>query len=287
VDVLTYPRRVRRFDIRDRIAGLDPVGDHAEIIRLLMFHEFPWDVRMAGRLMIWHLYANPPVATVVGSTDALFTRAETTSLTFGDLVEHGFDSPRGRELLRFINHGHRGTPVTAEDNRFALAALAVTLVRWLERYGWRPVTEGERAALVTFYAELGRRIGVRNLPRTYDALAAYLANCEATFAATDAGRLCSERTLAMARSRVSPVLRPLVRPVIAALLAPGVRTAVGLPTPAGAVRLAVSGALRLRRRIVRLLRPRVRPTTPRTRRGPAVDPLQSVFHTTSPHTPVS
>ncbi|GAB3843575.1 oxygenase MpaB family protein [Dactylosporangium cerinum] len=258
---------MRRFAIRDRIAGLDPVRDYAEIVRLLMFHEFPWDVRMAGRLMIWHLYANPPVAAVVGSTDALFTRAEVTSLTFGDLVEHGFDAPRGRDILRFVNRSHRGTPVTAADNRFALAALAVTLVRWLDRYGWRPATDGERTALVTFYAELGRRIGVRNLPRTYDALAAYLAGCEAGFAPTDAGRLCSERTLAMARSRVPLLLRPLVRPMVSALLDPDVRTAAGLSTPAAAVTFTLSKALRLRRRLVRLLPPRLTPTTPRTRRG--------------------
>ncbi|GAA2621510.1 oxygenase MpaB family protein [Dactylosporangium fulvum] len=258
---------MRRFDVRDHIAQLDPVRDYAEITRLLMFREFPWDVRMAGRLMIWHLYANPPVATVVGSTGALAVRAEVTSLAFGDLVEHGFDSRRGREVVRFVNRGHRGTPVTAAHNRFALAALTVTLLRWLDRYGWRPVTEGERIAVITFYAELGRRIGVRDLPRTYDALTAYLAGCEAGFAPSAAGELCSERTLAMARGRVSPLLRPLVRPVVAALLDPGVRAAVGLPPPAGPVRFAVRGVLRLRRRVVRLLPPRAEATTPRTRRG--------------------
>jgi len=262
-----YPQVVRRFDLRDRIARLDPVRDYAEIVRLLMFHEFPWDVRMAGRLMIWHLYANGPVAAAVGRTDNLLSRSEVTSLAFGDLVEHGFDSPRGREVLRFINRGHRGTRVTAGHKAFALAALAVTLVRWLDRYGWRPATSGERAALATFYAELGRRMGVRDLPRGYDELAAYLAGCEAGFAPTPAGRLCSERTLAMARARVAWPLRPLVRPVVAALLDPGVRAAVDLRAPAEPVRLAVSAVLRLRRWIVRLLPPRATPTTPRTRRG--------------------
>lgn len=258
--------RMGRFDLRDRIAGLDPTRDYAEILRLLMFQEFPWDVRMAGRLMIWHLYAHPTVAAVVGSTDALFTRAEVTSLTFGDLIEHGLDSPRGRDLIRFINGAHRGTPVTAADNGFALAALAVTLVRWLDRYGWRPATAGEQTALVTFYAELGRRIGVPDLPRTYPLLAAYLADSEATFTATPAGQLCSERTLAMARARVPSPVRPLVRPAISALLDPAVRAAVNLPAPTHLARFTVTALLRLRRRTVRLLPPRTRPTTPRTRR---------------------
>lgn len=259
--------RSRRFEVRDRIAGLHPVRDHAEIVRLLMFREFPWDVRMAGRLMIWHLYANPPVAAVVGATDALFTRAEVTSLTFGDLVEHGLDSPRGREILRLVNRSHRGTPVTAADNRFALAALAVTLVRWIERYGWRDLTPHERTALVTFYAELGRRMGVPDVPREYPALAEFLRRCEANFAPTAAGRLCSERTIAMARGRVRSWLRPLVRPVVASLLAPAVRAAVGLGPPPLAARLLVPAVLRLRRRVVRRLPPRAAPSTPRTRRA--------------------
>jgi hypothetical protein len=259
----------RRFGIRDRIAGLDPARDHEEIVRLLMFHEFPWDVRMAGRLMIWHLYANPPVAAAVGPTNALLTRSEVTSLAFGDLVEHGLDSPRGRAILRFVNRGHRTGAVAAEHNGFALAALAVTLMRWLDRHGWRRLTAGERTALAVFYAELGRRMGVPGLPRDPDGLAAYLERREAAFAFTETGRICSERTLTMARARVRPWLRPLVRPVVAALLAPRTRAAVGLRTPPAPVRLAVSAALLLRRVVVRRLPPRTEPTTPRTRRRSA------------------
>jgi hypothetical protein len=41
--------------------------------------------------------------------------------------------------------------VTPEHNRFALAALAVTLLRWLDTYGWRRPTPGERTALLIFY----------------------------------------------------------------------------------------------------------------------------------------
>ncbi|MFI5915426.1 oxygenase MpaB family protein [Dactylosporangium sp. NPDC051541] len=218
---------------------------------------------MAGRLMIWHLYAWPPTAHVVGSTDALFTRAEITSLTFGDLIEHGLDSPRGREILRFVNRSHRSTPVTVEHNRFALVALAVTLIRWLDRYGKRPLTPPERAALLRFYAELGRRMGVRDFPADPSA---YLADCEASFAFTEAGRLCSERTLAMTRARVHPWLRSLVGPVISALLQPSVRDAVGLPHPSGAIQYSVLAVLRIRRHVVRWLPARTTPTTPRTRR---------------------
>ncbi|MFB9319431.1 oxygenase MpaB family protein [Cryptosporangium minutisporangium] len=257
-----------RNTLTARIQRLDPESDHAEIVRLLFFHEFPWDLRTAGKLVIWHLYAVPGTAARIGPTDALAGRSHTTSLAFGDLVAEGFDSPSGRTVLRGINRGHRSGRVSTEDNRYALAALAVTAVRWLDRYGWRPLAPAERTAIAVFHAELGRRMGVPDLPRTYPAQAEYLAACERTrFAPSEAGRVASERTLAMVRAHAPWPIRPLVVPVFATLLSPGVRAAVGLPDAPAPVRWAVRSALAARRRVVRLLPPRPRPTTPRTRRN--------------------
>ncbi|WP_143175039.1 hypothetical protein [Cryptosporangium aurantiacum] len=110
--------------------------------------------------------------------------------------------------------------------------------------------------------------GVPDLPRTYPAQAAYLAGCERTrFAPSEAGRRASARTLAMVRAHVPWPFRPLVVPVFATLLSPSARAAVGLADAPAAVRWAVPVALAARRRIVRLLPPRHRPTTPRTRRN--------------------
>src|SRR4029453_824575 len=98
----------------------------------MVFHEFPWDLRTAGKVMIWHLYANPSTAAVVGSTDALVTRAPETSLTFGDLIEHGLDSPVGRATIRAVNRAHRGWSIGVEDHRYARAAPPLWLLRSLE-----------------------------------------------------------------------------------------------------------------------------------------------------------
>jgi len=259
---------VGRFEIRDRIGRLDPERDYAEIYRLMVFYEYPWDLRMVGKTMIWHLYAVPSTASVVGSTDDLTNRAEETSLVFGELIEHGLDSARGRATLRMINRSHRGWPISDEDHRYALAALAVTAIRWLDRYAWRKPSPNERAATVLFYAELGRRIGVSDLPRSYPAVAEYLAECERDrIAYSPIGQRVSERTIEMARSRTPGPLAPLVGPVISALLDPPVRAAVGLPVPPRAIRWALRVLLYVRPKVVRWLPPRREPTTPHTRRG--------------------
>ncbi|OAA18362.1 hypothetical protein UG55_111416 [Frankia sp. EI5c] len=250
-----------------RTAGLDPDRDWLEIVRLLVFHEFPWDARTAGKLTIWHLFAVPSTASVVGSIDALAERAEETSLTFGDLLEHGFDSPVGRDVLRMVNRAHRGQGITDGDQCYAVASLAVTLVRWLDRYGWRSPTPGERAAVARFYIELGQRMGVRGLPADYDGLAVCLARWERDHAAySPLGERISEATIALAESQLPRPLAPLVRPFVATMLEPPVREGVGLVLPPVPVRAAIHAVLRTRAAVVRRLPPRRHPTTPRTRR---------------------
>jgi hypothetical protein len=144
----------------------------------------------------------------------------------------------------------------------------VTPMRWLDRHGWRRPTTVERAAVARFYAALGERIGVPGLPREYDALAAYLADCERhRLGYSAAGRLCSDRTLELARVSVPAPLRRVVGPAIAAILPPPVRVATGVPEPGRAVRWAVAVLLAARALVVPLLPPRRRASTPRTRRG--------------------
>jgi hypothetical protein len=87
----------------------------------MVFHEFPWDLRTAGKVMIWHLYANPSTAAVVGATDALVTRSHETAVVFGDLIEHGLDSPQGRATLQMVNRAHRA----------GRSAPKTTATRWL------------------------------------------------------------------------------------------------------------------------------------------------------------
>jgi hypothetical protein len=123
---------------------------------------------------------------------------------------------------------------------------------------------------------LGERIGAPGLPVDYDRLAAYLVGCERDrIGLSAAGRLCSDRTLNLARARTPWPMRALVGPAIAALLTPRVRAATGVAEPNRLLRWAVAALLWIRPRVVRLLPPRRSPTTPRTRRGLAPAPASS------------
>jgi hypothetical protein len=104
------------------------------------------------------------------------------------VIEHGFDSERGRAAIRRINRAHARWPISDDDYQYVLARLLVVPMRWLERYGWRPVTATERRAAYLYFRELGRRMGIKEWPPDYDTVAAFLDAYEAErFARTPGG----------------------------------------------------------------------------------------------------
>jgi hypothetical protein len=51
-------------------------------------------------------------------------------------------------------------------------------VRWIGRYGWRDLTADEVRAAVTYYREVGRLMGIRQIPPTYAEFASSLDSYE-------------------------------------------------------------------------------------------------------------
>jgi hypothetical protein len=54
-------------------------------------------------------------------------------------------------------------------------------MRWMDRFGWRPMTELERVASANYYRELGRHMNIKDAPASYREFAAHL---DATSAST-------------------------------------------------------------------------------------------------------
>ncbi|MBY8854342.1 DUF2236 domain-containing protein, partial [Saccharothrix sp. MB29] len=71
-------------------------------------------------------------------------RYDDTALLMGELVEHGYDSPRGREALRVVNRLHGCHDISNDDMRYVLSTFVYDPVDWLDRFGWRPLTDHER-----------------------------------------------------------------------------------------------------------------------------------------------
>ena len=182
-------------------------------------------------------------------------------------LEHGFGSASGRGAVRRMNQMHGAYAISNDDMRYVQSTFVVIPMRWLDRFGWRPLTETERRASANYYRELGRHMNIKDSPATYQEFAAYLDAYErAHFAYSPGGRAVSDSTLALLTSFSPRPLRPLMRRLTLALLDPPLREAFRYPRPD-------PGDAGTRRR---------RPPCPRRRRAPPAAPARAALRPRSP-----
>ena len=151
-----------------QIEALDPVRDHEEIYRISAGCEFPWDYNRALEFALFRTYCVPSISALLDATgefrDRPQQRYDDTALLMAELAAHGYDSPRGKEALRVINRLHGRYAISNDDMRYVLSTFIYDPIDWLDRYGWRRLTEHERIAAFHFYREVGVRMGIRDIP---------------------------------------------------------------------------------------------------------------------------
>ena len=134
-------------------------------------------------------------------------RYDDTALLLGEVLEHGPDSTRGRAAIRRINRQHGQWSIPNEYMVYVLCTFVVVPVRWLDRFGWRPLHPHERQAAFRYYARLGELMGIRDVPASYDELVDWFDVYEAAqFGRTDAvsrthGRAAARRLRVSAGAR--------------------------------------------------------------------------------------
>ncbi|MEU8963599.1 oxygenase MpaB family protein [Streptomyces sp. NPDC048491] len=253
-----------RFDRLKEIQRLDPERDFLEIHRMTASLEFPWDYTRALEFALYRTYAVPSIGQLLARTAELTERSQKryddTTLLLDAVVEHGFDSVDGRAAVRRVNQMHRSYDIGDDDMRYVLCTFVVVPKRWLDSYGWRRLSDHEMRAAARYYQMLGRHLGIREIPDSYEEFERCLDDYEAAHFGFDAGgRKVSDATLDLMASWYPRPLAPALRTVSLALLDDALLRAFRYQRPAPAVRSLVRGALRLRARAVRLLPPRSTP----------------------------
>jgi hypothetical protein len=255
---------VKRFERLERMRRMDPEKDASEIYRLSSAYEFPWDYTRALELALYRTYAVPAIGRLLAETAELTDRTQKryddTALLLDTVVEHGFDSDKGRTAIRRINQMHRSYDISNDDMRYVLCTFVVVPKRWIDAYGWRRLSRHEVLASVVHYRTLGRHMGIKDIPGTYEEFEACLdAYEEAHFAWDPEARRVSDATLDLMASWYPRPLAPLLRLSTLSLLDASLLKAFRYEPPSAATRALVRRAVRTRGRLVRLLPPRRAP----------------------------
>ena len=250
------------------VASLDPVADHATVVRLLSRYEFPWDFQQALSFALFRTFAVPSIGALLHETGEFTRRTQKryddTALLLDAMLEHGPARGDGREALRRMNRMHGAYAISADDLRYVLCTFVTMPIRWVDAYGHRALTPAEQLALATSYHELGRHMGIGEPPSTPQEFADHLDAYEAAhFGWSEGGRAVADATLDLFATfppfGALPGGRALSRAAAYALMDDPLLDALRYPRPSRSVRAAVRGAVRSRGAAVRALPPRSRP----------------------------
>jgi ER-bound oxygenase mpaB/B'/Rubber oxygenase, catalytic domain len=262
-----------------RIERLDPVRDHQEIYRISIGFEFPWDYQRALEFALFRTYCVPSISRLLAATGEFAERPQRryddTALLMAELAEHGYDSPRGRSALAVVNRMHGRYRISNDDMRYVLSTFVYDPIDWIDRFGWRKLHEHERQASYHYFHEVGRRMGIKEIPGSFGEFRQFKIDYErAKFRFSENNHKIGTYTMNLFSSWFPAPLRPAVSAGARSLLDPLMLEAFGFKSAPRWLGVVVRGALRARaiaerpfprRRRSKLLRPgdtRSRPTYP-------------------------
>jgi len=251
-------------DVAKHIAGLDAERDALQIVTLLAMHEFPWDIVRAHELALFHTYGSRSVSTVLDRTGEFRKRGQKryddTRLLIGHILESGLgtddndDDNVGRRALRQMNHIHSFYKISNDDYRFVLWTFIDFPIVWLKRYGRRAFTAHEERAWFNGWIEIGRQMGMTDLPVDKAAFDAFVdAYEQREFVPCAASRNIADATIGVMQAWLPKPLRGSVVPVASCLMRPRLREALGYATPPSWLSTSIDLALRVRARFKRVL----------------------------------
>jgi len=249
----------------DEIQRLDPLKDHLRIVYLSAEYEFPWDGTRALEFALFRTYAVPSVSKILDQTEEFYKRPQKryddTSLIIAELYENGYDSERGRAVLRNMNRQHGRYSIANDDFIYVASTFVFEPPRWMERFAWRPMCKQEKLGLFYFWREVAHRMNIKNFPQDYDDFERFNRNYEQQhFMYAESNQRVGNATVDLFLGWLLPrFMYPLGRPFIYALLDDSLITAFGFKKPPAIFGWLAATSLKLRAGLVRMLPARNKP----------------------------
>jgi hypothetical protein len=246
------------------IERLDPERDCQRIVWLSGAWDFPWDSQRALELALLRTFAVPRESELLVATGEFTERTQKryddTVILISTIGNHGYDSDLGRRAIRRMNQIHARHPIANDAFVYVLSTFVLEPTRWIDRWGWRPLSEHEKLANFHFWHQIGRRMAIRDLPDSLEELERVsLAYERERFVFHPANRALADATRELFLSWWLPrALRPAARPFVHAVMDPPLRHALGLPDPSPRQEALLAAALRGRAALLGRLPPRRR-----------------------------
>ncbi|MFF8534311.1 oxygenase MpaB family protein [Streptomyces sp. NPDC015532] len=203
-----------RYSRLHRIRQMDPQQDYEEIFRWVTQYEFPWDYLQGVSIAFLRDYGVPRISRLLHRTQE-FERAgqkryDDTVLIAHEMVRDGMESEQARAAARHLHRIHGRYRIPDEDYLYVLATTVVGPKRWIDRYGWRALSEQETESLALVGRRMGELMGITGIPADYAGFAHLHDTYEQEMFAYDpANRRVAAATLRVVTQRYPNLLRHL------------------------------------------------------------------------------
>jgi hypothetical protein len=225
-----------------------------------MRQDFPFDTTRSLEYALFRTFAVPGISALLDRTGEMTLRGQKryddTDIIVSELVEWGYDSERGKSALRRMNqlHGRFAGQIPNDQFLYVLSTFVFEPVRWNARFGWRPLVEKERLAYFHFWREVGERMGIREIPGSYDAFEAFNVDYERRhYAYAEANRRVGDATMRTMAQWFPAPLRPLVRLGLLAVMDEALLRSFGYTKPPAVVRWLAARVMQCRAAVLRRL----------------------------------
>ena len=181
-------------------------------------------------------------------------RYDDTDLLLSEIIEHGYESERGKAALGRMNRMHGSQHIPNDNMRYVLSTFVMEPWRWNQRFGYRKSSENEKIALHRLWFEIGTRMGIKEIPETFEAMEKInIAYEQQYFGYSDGGRKVADATLNLMLGWYFPRFTWAVfRPFVIAIMDDRLREALSYPRPGLFVRASLNMGMGLRKIILRL-----------------------------------
>lgn len=248
-----------------KIETLDWKQDYEEIVYLLTSFVFPWDYQKSLEFALFRTYAVPSISALLSKTGEFKNhtrkRYDDTELILAEILENGLDSERSKLAFRRMNKMHGAYPISNEDFLYVLSTFVFVPIHWIDKYGWRKLTQNEKLAIFRFQHEVGKRMAIKNLPESLESFESFYKNYEEkhfTKAATN--EEISGYTLDLLLGfYLSKSLWFLGRPVLRCFMDKPLLNAVNLNEPPAWLRKLVLFSMNIRAKTLYMLPERKKP----------------------------
>lgn len=250
-----------RYRTLHYIQSLDPAQDHSIICHLMAGYEFPWDLTRALEIALLRTFCVPSIAQLLDRTGEFQHHAQKryddTGIVVSEVLKQGYESPRGMAFIQRMNAIHGHYAIANEDFLYVLSTFIYEPIRWIDRFGWRPLSDPERLACFFFWQAIGQRMGLRDLPSSYEAFETFNRTYEAErFTYHPSNQRVAEATRRMLLAWFPSPLRPVVNGGIPALLDGNLLRALGWDPAPPWLQATARWALTARSGLIRRLPPR-------------------------------